>query len=107
MLQPYGEFDTKFVKEHYYELGLRLTIIDRRGNTKDVDFNLSFHFPLITKGWTELRQLFGINGNKLLLMTYLGDNRFGLDVQPDEFTPLKLPYYHTYQILDLNQNLLK
>lgn len=66
-----------------------------------MDFNLSFHFPLITKGWTELRQLFGINGNKLLLMTYLGDNRFGLDVQLDEFSPLKLPYYHTYRYIGL------
>jgi hypothetical protein len=101
MLQPYGEFDPKFVKEHYCELGQRITIMDRRGNTKDVEFNLSPNYPLIINGWTELRQLFGIVGNKIILMSYLGDNRFVLHVQSDDFSPLKLPYYHTYRYVGL------
>jgi hypothetical protein len=48
----------------------------------------------------EMRNVFGINGNKLILLTYVGNNRFIIDVQPQQFVPQSLPSYHSYKCFD-------
>lgn len=97
-MQPYSELNPRFVQQHYHELELSFIVMNRRCRIMTVKFNLSYYHPLITKGWAELRSFFRIDGNKMLLMTYHGNNRFLIDVaQPTELNPLELPAYHTYQ----------
>jgi hypothetical protein len=97
-LQPYGELDPTFVQQHYHELGVNFMVINRRSRIMTVKFNLSYFHPLITEGWPELRSFLGIDGNKMLLMTYQGNNRFLIHVaQPTELNLLELPAYHTYR----------
>jgi hypothetical protein len=97
-LQPYGELDPSFVQQRYHELGVNFIVMNRRCRIMTVKFNLSYRHPLITEGWSELRSFLGIHGNKMLLMTYLGNNRFLIDIaQPTELNPLELPAYHTYR----------
>lgn len=96
--QPYGELDPTFVQKHYHELGVNFIVMYRRCRIMTVKFNLSYHHPLITEGWSELRIFLQIDGNKILLMTYHGNNRFLIDIaQPTELNPLELPPYHTYR----------
>jgi hypothetical protein len=71
--------------------------MDTRGRCMNVEFNQNYNHPLIRKGWIGLRSFFGINGNKFLLVTYHGDNLFGIDVGQRQFNPLELPTYHSYR----------
>lgn len=64
-----------------------------------VKFNGSKNWPLITDEWSNVRHAFNIQGDKMLLLTYLRDNLFHI------FTfyyylidPFKLPSNHTYHL---------
>jgi len=75
--------------------------MDRRRRTMIVKFNMSYYYPLIIEGWTDVRNFMGIQGNKMMLMTYCGNNRFLIEVHPSEFNLLNLPAYHTYRFSGL------
>jgi hypothetical protein len=86
-----------FWKNSLMNLTKNLIIIDRDNRRMNVKFNGSVEHPLMLEGWTDMRDFFNITGNKLMLITYVGDNRFVVDVHPHELQPDSLPSYHTYR----------
>jgi hypothetical protein len=52
---------------------------------------------MIIFGWRHMRNTFGITGNQMLLMTYVGNSCFLLEILPQAFNPNGLPSYHTYR----------
>ncbi|GAU30497.1 hypothetical protein TSUD_18770 [Trifolium subterraneum] len=95
--QPYGEMNPKFIQEIYHELKEEIVVFDREYRCLNVQFNGSVEHPLIVYGWSTMRDYYRIDGNIMLLMTYVGDNHFLLDFLPQEFDPNKLPSYHIYK----------
>jgi hypothetical protein len=93
----------KFVKEYIHELRQNFTVIDRQNRRINVKFNGSLQHPLIFQGWTEMRDFLGINTNKLLLMTYVGNNSFVVDILQQELQFDSLPSYHSYKHFFTNQ----
>jgi hypothetical protein len=85
----------RFLEEFIDELDENLIIIDRDNRRMNVKFNGSVEHPLMLEGWTDMRDFFNITGNKIMLITYVGDNRFVVDVHPHELQPDSLPSYHT------------
>jgi hypothetical protein len=90
----------KFIFEVYEELDSKLTICDETNRNMKVEWNGSSQHPLILTGWKNLRRFFGITGNKMLLMTYLGTSAFLLEILPQPFDPLNLPSYHSYRTFE-------
>jgi hypothetical protein len=87
----------KFIQEIYHELKEEIVVFDREYRCLNVQFNGSVEHPLIVYGWSTMRDYYRIDGNIMLLMTYVGDNHFLLDFLPQEFDPNKLPSYRSYK----------
>ncbi|CAJ2631982.1 unnamed protein product [Trifolium pratense] len=94
--QPYGEMSPKIIEKIYHELEEEVVVFDSENRSLKVKFNRSIQHPLIVGGWSEMRAHFGIDRNRMLVMTYVGKNRFILDFLNQEFNPNKLPTYHSY-----------
>jgi hypothetical protein len=87
----------KFIEEIYEELDPTLTVFDDTNRNIKVGFNGSCQHPLIITGWNNLRNFFGIIGNKMIMMTYVGNSSFFLQILPQPFYPYNLPSYHSYR----------
>jgi hypothetical protein len=87
----------KFSYSIYEELEPTLTIFDETNRNIKVEWNGSCQHPLILTGWNILRRFFGIIGNKMILMTYVGTSCFFLQTLPQPFRESNLPSYHSYR----------
>lgn len=88
----------------FTELGKYFEILDRKFNRVVVKFNGSKDHPLIIDGWSDVRHTLCIQGDRMVLLTYLKNNSFFIKVYDEHpIDPFKLPSDHTYR-LGLNDN---
>jgi hypothetical protein len=87
----------KFVREIHGNLRQHITVVDPSNRRLTVQYNGSIQHPMIIFGWRHMRNTFGITGNQMLLMTYVGNSCFLLEILPQAFNPNGLPSYHTYR----------
>ncbi|WJX14332.1 DNA helicase [Trifolium repens] len=95
--EPHGEMNPKFVREVFNELKDIIVLVDRSNRSLKVQFNKSKEHPMFVAGWSEVGPFFGFEESKLILMTYVGKNRFILDFLPEPFDPNSLPTWHSYK----------
>ncbi|GAU37750.1 hypothetical protein TSUD_102660 [Trifolium subterraneum] len=94
-----GGFLTAYIVDEH-ELEEEIFVIDRENRCLKVQYNGSITHPPIVKNWDKMQNHFTINGNKLILMTYIGNSRFLIDILSQPFSPTKLSSFHTFKYFE-------
>jgi hypothetical protein len=90
--KPWGEIPCSFVQEFDNELGEDWTLVNNNNIRTTIKFNQHPHHPLG-------EDLFQIEGNRMILFSYLGNNLFHINIyhgQPVDLS--RLPPQHTYRL---------
>ena len=69
--------------------------MDSSGNSHTVTFNEDYAYPLLTEGWSRLREFYNYEGQKQIFLSYLGRNRFLLTLGKTNTTFREFPSYHS------------
>jgi hypothetical protein len=81
LLKDYAEIHPKFLEEFEEELGYSWNLVDSLGNSHTITFNGDYAYPLLTEGWNNLREFYNYQGQKQILLSYLGRDHFSLTLR--------------------------
>jgi hypothetical protein len=84
----------KFLEE-FHDLKPVWNLIDVDGNCHNVTFNNSGIYPLLTTGWTAIRDSFHFEGMRQIVLHYVGQSRFILAIGRTLQTTDDFPPFHS------------
>jgi hypothetical protein len=94
-IQNNGEIEPFFIAEFYEDLGTKWDLRLPNGALHTIEFNKSIVQPLITNGWTDLRQLLQLVGNTSITFKYFGNNFFNVSILASDISPSTFPPFHS------------
>jgi hypothetical protein len=93
-VQEFAEVNPKFLEE-FDDLKPVWNLIDVNGNYHNVTFNNSGILPLLTTGWTDIRDFYHFEGIRQIVLNYVGQSRFILTLGRTLQTTDEFPPFHS------------
>ncbi|CAJ2657469.1 unnamed protein product [Trifolium pratense] len=93
--QIFGEVDPYFAKEYDSDLLESWSVIDYKDKLHVVAYNKSSIRPLLTHGWSEMKDVFGFETNQEIDFVYYGKSVFGLMCSKTLDCFCQVPMYHS------------
>lgn len=107
-LQAFGEVNKSFIRKIVGEL--EQTWIDENNNRHTISYNGDLMRSLVTDGWLEWRNFYGIHGNQRVALCYVGASTFQITIFKGHSQPKSFPRNHSCyprdeQVVCFNMNL--
>ncbi|XP_045790781.1 uncharacterized protein LOC123885546 [Trifolium pratense] len=93
--QKFGEVDPKFIRDFGHELPGQWRIMDYRFEHHVVTYNKDEIYPLLTDGWTKMREVFDLHKNEEIHFAYHGEGMFGITASRRFESEEQIPNYHS------------
>jgi hypothetical protein len=83
-----------------FKLAKKLRFFHASGRIHIIYFNQCSTLPLLTKGWTKLRDVYKFRGHKNLFLQYFGRNTFQFHICRGYTSPIYIPRFHSRSTSD-------